>query len=76
MRRLLEAFPAVDAQGRQYEVSVYAELRDSPAGQELVGTAAVRVVGTDLVLPAVRVTNEVYRLVPGGLELTRTGDTG
>jgi hypothetical protein len=73
MRRLLEAFPALDAQGRRYEVSVYAEMRDSPAGAELVGTAMVRVVGTDLVLPAVRVTGDVYRLVPGGLELTRTG---
>ena len=27
MRRLLEAFPAIDPQGREYEVSVYAEGR-------------------------------------------------
>jgi hypothetical protein len=75
MRRLMEAFPAQDAQGRRYEVSVYAEFPDT-AGGELIGTAQVRVVGTDLVLPAVRVTGDLFRLVPGGLELKRIGGAG
>jgi hypothetical protein len=76
MRRLLEAFPAQDAEGREYEVSVFAESRAISGGSELVGTAVARVVGTELVLPAVRVNEDVYRLDPGGLELTRSGSAG
>ena len=71
MRRLLEAFPAVDKQGRAYEVAVYAEIRPVPGGTELVGTAVARVVGTQLELPAVRISGNVFQLVPGGLELVR-----
>ena len=71
MRRLLEAFPAIDPQGREYEVSVYAEGRAVPGGTELVGTAVARVVDTNLELPAVRVNGNVFQLVPGGLELKR-----
>jgi hypothetical protein len=76
MRRLLESFPALDAGGREYEVSVYAESRAIAGGSEMVGTAVARVVGTQLELPAVRVTGDVYQLVPGGLELTRAGGGG
>ncbi|HEX3149620.1 MAG TPA: hypothetical protein VHR66_16210 [Gemmataceae bacterium] len=73
MRRLLEAFPAVDAEGRAYEVAVYAETRNVPGGTELVGTAIARVIGTQLELPAVRVNGDVFQLVPGGLQLVRAG---
>jgi hypothetical protein len=71
MRRLLEAFPAVDSRGRSYEVAVYAETRTVSGGTELVGTAMARVVGTQLELPAVRVSSDVFQLVPGGLQLVR-----
>ena len=71
MRRLLEAFPAIDSQGRAYEVAVYAETRVVAGGTELVGTAVARVVGTQLELPAVRVNGDVFQLVPGGLQLVR-----
>lgn len=69
-RRLMEAFRARDPQGREYEVAVYAEPRPAGGGVEWVGTATARAIGSGLALPAVRV-GDVYRLTPGGLELTR-----
>jgi hypothetical protein len=74
MRRLLEAFRATDPSGREYEVLVYLEAQAVAGGSDLVGTAVARVAGTRLELPALRITADRYRLMPGGLEVTRTGD--
>jgi hypothetical protein len=72
MRRLLESFRACDAQGREFDVDVFAEPRELPGGAiEWVSTATARVVGSRMNLPAVRVEGDIFRLSPGDLELRR-----